>query len=116
MSSEERLDIVRGVLRFSHALQGEYLFYCPYCNHHNPKMSVNIHKNVYKCWVCDTSGMDIWRIIRRFGDPEDKRRWRSVTSTIDASEQSIFDLFSKDESTEEEHVISLPDEFVSPLL
>ena len=113
MSFEEKLDIVRGVLRYSHVSRGEYLFYCPYCEHHNPKMSVNIHKNVYKCWVCDARGMDIWRIVRRFGDQSDKRRWRAITSTIDASEQSIFDLFKESVVEEEEITIPLPEEFVS---
>ena len=113
MSYEEKLDIVKGALRFSHVLRGEHLFYCPYCEHHNPKMSVNINKNVFKCWVCDTSGMDIWRLIRRFGDESDKRRWRSLTSTIDASEHNIFDLFGEKEESEEQITICLPEEFVS---
>lgn len=112
MSFEEKLDIVKGVLRYSHASRGEYLFYCPYCEHHNPKMSVNIEKNVYKCWVCDARGMDIWRVIRRFGDSSDKHRWRSITSAIDASEHNIFDLF-KQEPPDEEIITPLPEEFVS---
>ena len=42
----------------------EMLFHCPRCNHHKPKMSVNIDKDVFKCWVCDYSGTSIYRLVR----------------------------------------------------
>jgi len=113
MSFEAKLEIVKDVLNYSHSSRGEYLFHCPYCEHHNPKMSVNIEKNVYKCWVCDARGMDIWRVIRRFGDVQDKRKWRTITNCIDASEQSIYDLLFGTTDTEEIEQLSLPEEFVS---
>lgn len=113
MSSTEKLDILKNVLQFSHRLRDEHLFYCPYCNHHNPKMSVNVEKNVYKCWVCDTRGKDIWRVIRRFGDFADKRAWKSLSEEIDCSEQNIYDLLFGEKEQEEKETLTLPEEFVS---
>lgn len=112
MSHEEKLDTLKNVLSFSHRIKGEHLFYCPYCNHHNPKLSVNIDKNVYKCWVCDTRGKDIWRIVRKFGDFRDKRTWRSFSEEIDYSETNIFEALFGEKEEEQEEKLTLPEEFI----
>jgi len=112
MSSESKIEILKNMLNFAYTSRGEHLFYCPYCNHHNPKMSINVDKNVYKCWICDTKGMDIWRLVRKFGDFHEKRKWKSFSGQIDASSQSIFDLFAR-EKEDAPQKISLPEEFVS---
>ena len=31
----------------------EYIFFCPNCNHHKKKLSINIDKNCFKCWICN---------------------------------------------------------------
>jgi DNA primase len=31
-------------------------FYCFYCKHHKPKLSINLTTDVYHCWVCNKSG------------------------------------------------------------
>jgi len=113
MSFDSKVEILKNILNFSHASRSEHLFYCPYCNHHNPKMSVNVEKNVYKCWVCDAKGMDIWRIVRKFGDFHEKRKWISLLGEIDPTSQNIYDLLSAQKVEDPHHKISLPDEFVS---
>ena len=45
----------------------ELLYTCPVCGHHKRKFSVNLDKNVYKCWVCDYRGVILERLVRRFG-------------------------------------------------
>jgi|3_EtaG_2_1085321.scaffolds.fasta_scaffold00864_2 hypothetical protein len=35
---------------------GEASFYCPSCNHKNPKLMVNTKKFMYNCWICGLSG------------------------------------------------------------
>ena len=111
MSAEEKLSILKGFLTLSHISREECLFYCPYCEHHKPKLSVNFDKNVYKCWVCDSKGNSIWRLVRKFGDASDKRKWKSFEEKIDLTE-SLYDKIFGTPKPEEEKV-ELPKEFVS---
>lgn len=55
--------------------KGDYLFYCPSCNHYKRKLSVNINKSSPKfgnwaCWVCkaynNTKGKNIWSLFKKF--------------------------------------------------
>jgi DNA primase len=87
----------------------ELLFYCPFCDHHKKKLSVNIEKNAYKCWVCDSSGRNILRLIRKAGSYQQVREWKSLTGQMDLSK---FDLFF-DGKPEEKQTVSLPEEFVT---
>jgi len=111
MSAEDKLDVLKGFLNLSHISRDECLFYCPYCEHHKPKMSVNLDKNVYKCWVCDTKGNNIWRLVRKFGDSSDKRKWRSFEDEVDITDSVYEKIFGT--VKEEEEKIELPQEFVS---
>ena len=111
MSAEDKLDVLKGFLNLSHISRDECLFYCPYCEHHKPKMSVNLDKNVYKCWVCDTKGNNIWRLVRKFGDSSDKRKWRSFEDEVDITDSVYEKIFGA--VKEEEEVVELPQEFVS---
>jgi len=111
MSAEEKLDVLKGFLNLSHISRDECLFYCPYCEHHKPKMSVNLDKNVYKCWVCDAKGNNIWRLVRKFGDSSDKRKWRSFEDEVDITDSVYEKIFGA--VKEEEEVVELPQEFVS---
>ncbi len=111
MSAEEKLDVLKNFLNLSHISKDEYLFYCPYCEHHNPKLSINLEKNVYKCWVCDAKGKNIWRLVRKFGNSPDKRKWRSFEDEVDISDSIYEKIFGT--PTEEEDLVELPREFVS---
>jgi len=111
MSIEEKLNILKGFLSLSHISRGECLFFCPYCEHHNPKMSVNLEKNVYKCWVCDAKGKNIWRLVRTFGDSSDKRKWKSFEDEVDLADSLYEKIFGSPE--EKRETIELPKEFVS---
>jgi len=111
MSTEEKLDILKSFLSLSHISRDECLFYCPHCEHHKPKLSINLEKNVYKCWVCDAKGKTIWRLVRKFGDATDKRKWKSLEDEVDIGDS----LYEKIFGTPEEPVVSieLPKEFIS---
>ena len=41
---EEKLRIVHQILGSSRKSRDEYLFHCPYCNHHKKKLSINFGK------------------------------------------------------------------------
>ena len=87
----------------------EYLFHCSYCNHHKKKLSVNVKKGYFKCWICDKKGQ-IQRIIKKFGSQEQLYEWNELTGRVDISE--FDDIFAEKEEPEEQ-TVKLPDEFIS---
>ena len=105
----KKLKILTNVLGHSYRSNNEYLFACPYCNHHKRKFSVNIEKGYYKCWICDTRGKNIYRVVRRFGSNHDKASWREFTDAVEYDK--LEDLFA--ETVEEKQVVEMPEGFVS---
>jgi DNA primase len=87
----------------------EFLFTCPYCEHRKKKFSVNLDKGYYKCWVCDTRGKNLYRVVRRFGTNHDKSQWLELTSEVDY--HKLEDLFA--EKIEEKQILPMPAGFVS---
>ncbi len=89
----------------------ELLFTCPSCGHHKRKFSVNLNKNVFKCWICDYRGRNIRRAIRRFGSFTQLQAWDAITNRSDL--ERFADLFSNAEHAEEKQKVELPEEFIS---
>ena len=106
---EKKLKILTNVLGAGYRTNNEYLFKCPYCDHHKRKFSVNLDKGYYKCWGGDTRGKNIYRIVRRFGTNQDKAQWREFTEAIDFDK--LEDLFA--EKIEEKHILEMPEGFIS---
>lgn len=75
----EKFSILTNILGKSYRSGEEHLFSCPFCGHHKNKFSVNVDKNVYKCWICDARGKNIYRIIRRFGTFAQQEKWKELT-------------------------------------
>jgi len=105
----EKLRILREILGQDRKSNDERLFNCPYCEHHKPKLSVNMEKNVYKCWVCDSSGSNIYHLVRRFGSYKHRQIWLQFEEETDYT--SFEDLFETKEK--EEQIIDLPKEYIS---
>ena len=78
----EKLKIVKQSLGGYYESNNELLFFCPKCNHHKRKLSVNVEKNVFKCWICDYRGNNIAPLIK---DRRLKEQWRSLTNQVDIS-------------------------------
>jgi hypothetical protein len=89
----------------------ELLFSCPECNHHKRKFSINLHKNAYKCWVCDYRGRNIRRCIRRHGTYTQLQKWDSVTDRSDLERFAELFMVSGCEKSQEK--VDLPGEFIS---
>ena len=106
--SRKKHDLVTNILGRSYVVNGESLFQCPKCNHHKNKLSVNYEKNVFKCWVCEYSGVDILRLVRKYGSYQQKDAWLELTGRVDINE---FDNLFAEEPLEEQQRISLPEEF-----
>ena len=89
----------------------ELLFACPSCNHRKRKFSINLNKNVYKCWICDYRGRNIRRAIRRYGSFTQLQAWDSITNRSDL--EKFADLFMADKHHEVSQKLELPLEFIS---
>jgi len=106
----EKLDILTSFLGRYYRTGQEFLFRCPKCNHEKRKLSVNLDKGVYKCWVCGFSGLKIAKLVKKYADYSDYNRWKDLDGTIDIT--TFDDLFGEKEKATVEKV-SLPDSFVS---
>ena len=108
----EKLVILTDVLGSSYRSGGELLFKCPYCKHHKRKLSVNVEKGVYKCWICDARGTKLSRIVRRFGTFNDYQAWKDISG--EKTNLSDFDsIFEEKIEVKEKQIIEMPESFVS---
>ena len=108
---QEKLQILIDVLGRYKKSNDEHLFRCPYCEHSKHKFSVNIDKNVYKCWICDTRGRNLKRVVRRFGAFKQRQAWDQLTDEVDLT--SFDSIFESTVETKVEQTIDLPKEFIS---
>ncbi len=109
MSSKKQ--ILKKVLGPHYHSGDEILFYCPKCKHHKKKLSVNLDKNKFKCWVCDYRGNSVRRLIKRHGSFLNQQEWAKHDATVEIA--SFEDVFSSEQEIEEqfEQVINLPEEY-----
>lgn len=45
--------------------KSELQFYCPFCNHHKPKLQVNTDTQKWHCWVCNSGGKKMTSLLRK---------------------------------------------------
>ena len=84
MLESDKLKLLKDVFGNCYKTRDEHLFYCKKCNHHKPKLSVNIQKDKFKCWVCMYSG-NIRNLIKRFGNNEYLNKWDELSGFVDLS-------------------------------
>jgi DNA primase len=111
MSEGKKAAIIKDIFGDCYGSGSEMLFHCPKCEHHKRKLSINIEKDAWKCWVCDWSGRKLTKIVRRYGDLYHKKKWSELVNKIDVSsfEEKMFGL--KEEEPEQR--VELPKEFKS---
>ena len=108
---EEKLRILKNVLGGYYQNGAEYLFYCSKCRHHKRKLSVNVEKNTFKCWVCDYASYNIRTLVKSAGVGKDLIEWDDLFGQVDLS---AFDfLFEEKTRTEDEQQLALPKEMIS---
>ena len=106
----EKLKILKGVLGHGYQSGHEHLFHCPFCDHHKKKLSVNVERGFFKCWICDKSGRDVGYIVRKFGTRQDRDEWSKYDDRVEITD---FDfLFAEPEAPSEQR-IDLPEQLVS---
>ena len=94
---EKKRAIVTNILGSYSRRGDEHLYSCPFCNHHKKKLSVNYSLNVFKCWVCDSSGKNIYRLVRKFGTYQQRQKYLELDGRLDLTEvyQSRIYYFGK---------------------
>jgi len=108
---EEKRKIITDILGYYRRAGNEHLYHCPYCNHHKKKLSVNFALGAFKCWVCDTRGKNIYRIVRKFGTYQQRQKFLELQGRLDLTEfENIFKEISEEEVLQ---TIDLPREFIS---
>ena len=110
MEVTEKLKILDSFLGDHKKVGNEYLYFCPLCSHHKRKLSLNLSKGKYKCWICDVSG-NIRKLVRSKGTYEMFSRWKQIDGDIDLG-TDINDLFADIEKKEEE-ILTMPESFAT---
>ena len=87
--------------------RNNYAYHCPFCNHHKPKLEVNLTENKqgnnpWHCWVCNKKGKTIFNLFKAIG--VDMSKLNEAKSLI---KNSKFLKFTKSND-----VIKLPPEFI----
>jgi DNA primase len=85
----------------------EHLFHCPSCRHHKRKLSVNIEKDVFKCWICDYSGTKISSLFKKHSI-NFYTEWKQISGEIDLSK---YDTIFEDTIENPPQIINLPTNF-----
>ena len=107
---DEKLSIITSFLGKSYKSNNEHLFQCPFCKHHKRKFSVNIQRGVYKCWVCDEKGRNLYRLVRKFGSQKDRESWKAFSG--EKTDLNAFgNLFEDPEEDNFEQIIEMPPNF-----
>ena len=111
MNKKEAKKILYETFGYYSESNSELLFQCPSCDHHKRKLSINLDKDAFKCWVCDYRGRSIRRLIRRFGSYSQLQKWEAISDRLDI--EKFTDLFMERSQDEGRPKVELPEEFVS---
>lgn len=71
MVNQILLGLVESVIGKSNpTARGNHAFKCPFCNHKNPKLEINLipnkkNENLWHCWVCDVKGKTLFSLFKR---------------------------------------------------
>ena len=74
----QKLEILTQIFGSYQKSGKEFLFNCPKCNHAKKKLSINLDKDVYKCWICDLKGSKLHRLVRKYGSVLNRSEWGEI--------------------------------------
>ena len=84
----------------------ELAFYCPFCNHHKPKLQVNTETQKWHCWTCNSGGKKLTSLLKKL---DVDRKTISIIREIYGDSNYNPQL----EDADTKVFISLPKEFIS---
>ena len=102
----KKIKLLKEILGDFRSSGKELLFTCPKCGHHKKKLSVNVHKNVFKCWICDWAGSDLATVVKNYGSKGQWFQWAQLSE--------IFDLYA-DEFKHVVEPVTLPEDWINIL-
>lgn len=111
--------ILKKVLGGYDKVGSELLFHCPSCKHRKPKLSINIEKDAWKCWVCEYSGVKLSKLIKKWGGIYNTYEWENeakegIPTTEELSQMTMRLLEAlEDDARMESEPMDLPLEFSS---
>ena len=111
--NSEKLTILKNTIGSYYSSNNEKLFHCPKCDHAKKKMSINIEKNVFKCWICDYSGKDLEYLIKKHGSLTSLHEWRKLNKVDMVSASPLDEIFIETKEEEQEVDLDLPPGFIS---
>jgi DNA primase len=87
--------------------RGNFAYHCPFCNHHKPKLEVNLTENPkgehpWNCWVCSKKGKKLSNLLKAINAPADKLK---EVKLLEKSTSGNFEITVTDKKVE------LPKEF-----
>ena len=88
--------------------RNNYAYHCPFCNHHKPKLEVNLTenregKNPWHCWACDVRGTTLYNLFKQL--KVEAGKFTELKSLVKTS-KSI-------KETQVVNTITLPNEYIS---
>ena len=75
-----------------------YAYQCPFCQHHKPKLEVNLvpnskGENFWHCWVCNAKGKSLLGLFKKLKVPQDKiLELRSILNYTDKKDEEESDI------------------------
>ncbi len=77
----ELLEIVLGKSSIKKNGQ-EAVFFCPFCNHYKPKLSVNLETGSWHCWVCPNAGNKVTSLLKKINRGDKIAEARKITHDV----------------------------------
>jgi len=81
MQREQKLAALRKVLGREEFSKGdECVFFCPKHPHHKPKLSVNVKRDTFNCWICGFKGHNLKPLLFLKGSTDEAIRYSNEVS------------------------------------
>lgn len=58
----------------------EAVFFCPFCHHYKPKLSVNLESGSWQCWVCPNAGKKVTSLLKKINRTDKIEEARKITN------------------------------------
>jgi DNA primase len=90
-----------------------YAYHCPFCQHHKPKLEVNLvpnskGENFWHCWVCNAKGKSLLGLFKKLKVPQDKiLELRSILNYADKKDEEEVDITKIDLPKEYKSLLSI---------
>ncbi len=78
-NNEKKLKLLENVLGKGFGKIPQIQFYCPKCNHHKKKLSINIEEEIFQCWVCKYSDV-VLNLLKKYSSVEIQNKWKELSN------------------------------------